>query len=372
MNLALFFPRNISLAVWVEQGLLDREDLIYKEHLRTKTFKKIFWLTYGKDDLQYRQLIPRGVTTISMPRFFAFPFGGNLYSFLLPFIQHRVLKKCDVYKTDQMDGCWAAVIARFLYRKPLLVRTGFPLRIFMRRKGSRFKETIAMIMEKIAYSFCDFAIVSSREAKEFIERKYLLSSEKIQIAYNYIDPSLFAPRNSRRIKDVLLFVGRLEPQKNLVNLVKAASILRMGVDIIGGGSLKGRLQALANEYQVKVRFIGRVPNKELPSIYNSYQYFVLPSLYEGMPKTLIEAMACGCVCIGTNVMGTNEVLKDGINGFLAKGVDAESLAAAVRSAMQSDKEKIVSKALRAVSDSFSLDTFQEKEAAIFRRLMKDA
>lgn len=371
MKLALFFPRNVSLAVWVEQGLLDREELIYKEHLRAKTFKKIFWLTYGKDDLQYRQLVPQGVTIIPMPRFFAFPFGGNLYTFLLPFVQHRVLKKCDVYKTDQMDGCWAAVIAMFLYRKPLLVRTGFPLRIFMRRKGSRFKEIIAVIMERIAYSFCDFAIVSSREAKEFIEREYPLSSEKIQILYNYIDMSLFAPRKSRRTKDVLLFVGRLEPQKNLVNLVKAASILRMGVDIIGSGTLKDRLQALANEYQVKVRFMAQVPNKELPDVYNSYQYFILPSLYEGMPKTLIEAMACGCVCIGTDVMGIREVLKDGINGFLAKGVDADSITASVRSAMQSDKEKIVAEALRTVSESFSLDRFQEKEADIFRRLVKD-
>lgn len=371
MNLALFFSRNIPLSVWAEQGLMDREKLLYNEHLRKGTFKEIYWLTYGVDDRQYRNLVPQGVIIVSMPGIFSFPQGGNLYSFLLPFVQRRVLKKCDVYKTDQMDGCWTAVLARLLYRKPLVVRTGFPLSIFMRNKGSLIKEKAARIMERVAYTFCDFAVVSSREAREFIAREYPLSREKIQVLYNYINLDLFVPRKGERNDRVLLFVGRIEPQKNLENLVRAASELGLGLDIYGSGTQQDRLQALADEKGVRISFRGRVPNRDLPDIYNAYRYYVQPSLYEGMPKTMLEAMACGCICIGTDVMGINEVLKDGVNGFVARGVDAGSIAAAVRSAMESDKKKIISEALRTVAESFSLEMFQEKEADIFRSLVAD-
>lgn len=371
MNLALFFSRNISLAIWVELGLFDREQMIYQRHLYQQTFERIYWFTYGPDDLKYLPLVPTGVVIVPMPKFFSFPLGNNLYSLLMPFVQRDRLKQCQVYKTDQMDGSWAAVIARFLFHKPLMIRTGFPLSLFMHRKGRRFKELVARCMESVAYRLCDVATVSSLEAKEFIAGRYRVPDEKIHVMYNYIDTEIFHPRGWAREEKTLLFVGRIEPQKNLTNLVRAAATLGLGLDIYGRGSQKEELVALASALGVSLRFMGQIANNQLAEVYNSYRYFILSSLYEGMPKTLLEAMACGCICIGSCAMGIKEVIRDADNGFLAYGFAAADLVQAIQRAQASNHEVVSIRGVETIAETFSLDLLQRREAQIFMTLMKE-
>jgi glycosyltransferase involved in cell wall biosynthesis len=115
----------------------------------------------------------------------------------------------------------------------------------------------------------------------------------------------------------------------------------------------------------RVNFMGVVPNDELPSILNHYHYYILPSFYEGMPKTLLEAMACGLVCIGTNIEGTNEVIEDGVNGYLAHQTNVESLSKAIKKAMQLPHHSITEEGIRKIRDNFSLETAVERENTLF-------
>src|SRR3972149_402807 len=81
----------------------------------------------------------------------------------------------------------------------------------------------------------------------------------------------------------------------------------------------GPAPGISKAAAASVRFMGSISNEELPPVLNRYRFFALPSVREGMPKALIEAMACGLVCIGTDVEGINEIIRDGENGFLAGG-----------------------------------------------------
>ena len=71
--------------------------------------------------------------------------------------------------------------------------------------------------------------------------------------------------------------------------------------------------------------MGVIENNRVPEILNNYKYYILASEYEGMPKTLLEAMACGLVCIGTNVEGINEIIKDKTTGYLSRSTNWEDI-----------------------------------------------
>jgi glycosyltransferase involved in cell wall biosynthesis len=114
--------------------------------------------------------------------------------------------------------------------------------------------------------------------------------------------------------------------------------------------------------------MGVVPNSELPAVLNRYRWYILPSLHEGMPKTLLEAMACGLVCIGTDVDGINQIIEDGVNGYLAEGTQADALVEVIKRATQLPRDSVTAEGIRRVRNSFSLETVAEREKEIIANL----
>ena len=132
MNLLLFFTRGVSLELWEKQGLFDREKLIYEEHLKKKNFKKIFWLTYGHNDLilskklKKAKRLHKSIYIIEMPRLFSFSkIGIYIYSLIVPLLYPKIFKNIDLIKTNQIDGAWGAVILKWVYKIPLVARIGY-------------------------------------------------------------------------------------------------------------------------------------------------------------------------------------------------------------------------------------------------------
>ena len=191
---------------------------------------------------------------------------------------------------------------------------------------------------------------------------------KITVVPNYIDITKFHPIVSKKYADRLIFVGRLNKQKNLFGLIDAVSKANVVLDIFGDGELKEKLKLYAIKNGVTVNFMGIVPNSELPQTLNHYRYFIIPSFYEGMPKALLEAMACGLVCIGTDVLGINEVIDDNINGFLSKGIDAMSIYDSIALATESNHEKLNSiseSAFKLIKKDYSLEAIVSIEKETF-------
>ena len=101
--------------------------------------------------------------------------------------------------------------------------------------------------------------------------------------------------------------------KFLINSLENSDI---SVDIIGDGDQKIELKAYAKKLNVKINFLGRKPNNKIPKILNKYSVYVICSKIEGNVKTLLEAMACELICIGSNVEGINNIISNKKNGFL--------------------------------------------------------
>ena len=377
--LGVFFTRGVSLKQWLDSGLYDREVLIYQEHLRAGLFERIYWFTYGGTDLAVaNQLMEAGrlsrqIHIVQRPSWIGC-FGratSAVYTLLMPLLAARFLRKCDVFKTNQMDGAIAAVISAAVLRRPLYVRTGYTLSLFVDRihANNPLRRRLAWLTEYIALSQCSAFSVSSHFDLEYVAKRYALAGRLPFVVGNYIDTEAFSPRAEIEKLDRLLFVGRLSPQKNLDAAIAACAEARIGLDIVGGGPDKKMLEDAVSATGADVGWLGVVPNEQLPELLNGYRYFILPSIWEGMPKALLEAMAAGLVCIGTDTTGINEVIVDGVTGYLSSGPSAQELARAIRRAIEGDDEQISSAATDLVIQNYSLAAIATKESEIFKTLL---
>ena len=380
MVLALFFTRNVSLELWIKLGLFEREKLIYEEHLRQGNLTKVYWLTYGCNDTKIsnklisEEKLNSKIVVIGMPKIMNIPKIGNyIYSILMPFIYPRILLSADLYKTNQMDGSWSAVLSKLLYRKVLVLRTGYcASQLACSKSANNVKCIWFKVVEKCVYKFCDLAVVSSNHNNDYIKEKYGLDDNETSVLSNYIDLDLFQPNNTvEKVEDRVLYVGRLNKEKNLFNLIEALSQTEYGLDIYGEGVfIANKLRTFALKHNVSVNFFGVLPNDQIALVYSSYYYYVLPSFHEGMPKTLIEAMASGCFCIGTDVPGINEILIDGVNGILSKDTSSRSIyKALIRAFGFKNKHLIIQNSVAMAEQKYDIKSITRAEFMLIEELI---
>jgi glycosyltransferase involved in cell wall biosynthesis len=129
-------------------------------------------------------------------------------------------------------------------------------------------------------------------------------------------------------------VARLDPQKGLGDLLEAAARVPDASFVVAGdGPDRERLGETARSLGLhdRVCFLGH--RDDVPDLLRSCDVFVLPSLYEGFPLSVLEAMAAGKPVIATAVGGTPEAVSDGETGFLVPPGDPSALAAAIRAVL---------------------------------------
>ena len=124
---------------------------------------------------------------------------------------------------------------------------------------------------------------------------------------------------------IIIFVGALRPVKGVRYLIEAMKVIidenrTTKLFIIGDGVERESLERLVEKLGLgdHVNFIGKVPNERVPEYMIASDVFVLPSLSEGFPVTILEAMASGLPIVATNVGGLPEIIKENENGFLVK------------------------------------------------------
>lgn len=358
--IAVFFTHGVSLELWDKRGMFSREVRFYQELARE--IGEVWFFTYGKHDARYQNQL--GARIRLFPK--CLPIPNLLYGLLLPFLYWKQIARADMLRIHQMAGSIPALIARSLFRKPLIVRCGYQWSIFLKRQNSSaIKQRIVKLIESTSYHCADSIVLATKEDADYVSTSYAIPKLKSNIIPNYVDTNLFKPIELEKEKNSVCFVGRLEAQKNLVNLIKAAQGTESNLIFYGEGSLRDELQRLARELGVCTSFRGRIQNDELPKALNACEIFILPSLHEGNPKALLEAMSCGLPVIGTNVEGINSIIRDNENGMLC-GIEPDSIQSAIKR-LSSDtnlRDALGKSARETIVAGYSLQSAIEKEKRV--------
>jgi glycosyltransferase involved in cell wall biosynthesis len=175
-----------------------------------------------------------------------------------------------------------------------------------------------------------------------LAKDFGIDEDKIEYVPLGIDTRQHRPGEQDRIKSerglqdkiVILYVGQLIERKGIKHLLKALALVdpallrKCRVAIVGNGPERGRLEWLAGKLGLSeyITFTGKVSDEELLDWYAAADIFVLPSLSEGRPTVINEAMASECAVIASDVSGIPEQVTDGRNGFLVPPADPVALA----------------------------------------------
>jgi len=293
-----------------------------------------------------------------------------LHSILLPVKLRRSICKSDILKTNQMKGSWVVLLSKVLYGKKMILRCGFDYDLNARLRA-RGRSLIWMIgiLSRLSYRYSDRINLTTQRMADRAASRFGADTNKIAVVPNFIDTSRFEPLNLKKNGKVL-YVGRLIQQKNVHCLLDSIALTQYELDIIGQGSLRGELEEYARSRKIRANFLGTYPNGELPAIINEYPVYVLSSLHEGHPKSLLEAMACGLAVIGTDVPGIREVIQHGKNGLLCKA-EPTSIARAISDLMASEEQRfeLGHSARRFAVANLNCDLIADREYRIYSTLV---
>lgn len=165
--------------------------------------------------------------------------------------------------------------------------------------------------------------------------KYGCPPEKIRIIPNAVDINRFKPRSIRR-ENLVVWVGRFVPEKDLDTLVKAIAIVAkrfkdVEVCMVGDGPLKNEIIRLVHVSGLTTHFnfTGSLGLAQVADILGTASIFVLPSLKEGMPNSLLEAMASGLAVVGSDISGIKALVTHDKNGLLVPPKNCHALSKAI-------------------------------------------
>jgi len=326
-HLVLFLEYASTLEIYDKVGVLDRELALYRRLAgRLGRITIVTW-SRGPDAAYRARLGEIGLVFNergwSWPVWMAWLFAAFPYLFAGP---------CIV-KTNQMSGAQHIRKLAWRARAPMIARCGYPWSIFCEREYGRDdpRTRQALRTERAAFRGAAHVVGSTPEIWHLAVDTHGVAPANCSVVPNYVDTDLLRPAASPRAaagRPNVLFLGRLEAQKNPLALIEAMNGLDASLTVVGEGSLRAETAALAAARGVDVRFLGNVPHGELPAVFAAADAFVLPSLFEGHPKALLEAMACGLPVVGADVPGIREVLQDAKTGLLC-GTDAGSIRTAL-------------------------------------------
>lgn len=213
----------------------------------------------------------------------------------------------------------------------------------------------------------------------------LLDGQRVESIPNPIDTKVFRQRDREESrqrlqlpsdKRLILFVAQrvTNANKGIQYLIDAChQLANMYPDMInttGMLLLGGHAEELENHFPFPVYPLGYVSDdKNIVDVYNAADVFVMPSLSENLPNTIMEAMACGVPCVGFKVGGIPEMIVHQKTGYVARYRDSSDLADGIRWALDADRAALCSQALRKVSHEYSQSAVAQRYIEVYNEAM---
>ena len=286
-----------------------------------------------------------------------------------PTIVHNFLLTASLY------GRFAAMLARV----PIVI--GTEVNIYERKQASH------RAAERWLMRHTDAVVASAESVRDFYIDQIAADPDKVVVIYNAVDwsqlDSTVARHEFRRQfgipadAPVAGIIARLTEQKaHRVLLDAIASNLELGrlhLLVIGDGELRASLEQQSEKLGLtgRVHFAGA--RRDLGNVLGAIDVFVMPSLWEGLPLSLVLAMGAGLPVIASRVAGIPEVVRHGETGLLVAPGDAGDLATTlVRLSTDAPLRSQLGSAAKAfVKPRFGIDGYIASMTALYRRLLAD-
>lgn len=323
---------------------------------------------------------------ISVPRWNLGTGIGNIFSYIL--YQFGLAKALFLYRR-QCDVVFFHIGGALLILPLLCCKIcGIPTAVFVTGsiKQSYLSQTskgfanrvigkVICFIERICYTLteCVIALSTNMLYSGCIDA----DSQKVRVAnLNYIDPEKFQRVKSFYERSIdLIFVGRFEKVKAIDNFVYSLPFIfekfpNLKVELVGDGSLKKKLEDFVKSHGLteRVNFCGWIDHIYLPDKLNDARFLVMPSESEGLPKTLLEAMACGVIPIVTAVGGIPDIVEDETTGFTLKENSPRHIAENVVGALNHlDIEQISQEGAYLIKKEFNYD----KTVEVYKQIIEE-
>jgi glycosyltransferase involved in cell wall biosynthesis len=234
------------------------------------------------------------------------------------------------------------------------------------------------IYERFAARLATAVITVSQEDRNLARRYGITVPGGISVVHNGMPDDARRRDHNRTGEPVrLLMVGRHVPQKDHPTLFRALTKLRdkaWTIDLIGTGPDEGKNRAMARELGLaeRVRFLGYRP--DVPDLMAQTDINVLITRWEGLPRSIIEAMRAELPTVASDVGGNRELVADDRTGYLAPRGDADAVAHRLASLIGDPRKRQVlgANARRSFEQSFTFATMFDNTMAVYRRILETA
>jgi len=246
---------------------------------------------------------------------------------------------------------------------------------------------------RMAAEHASAIITPSASAKRDLVRTYGISHDRVHVVHEAAAPEFHPVTDPLTLADVrrrhalperfVLYVGAIEPRKNLPRLLDAFAERHHRGDLphhlvcVGPyGWLSRDIGARVESLGIAgvVHFAGYVPFADLPAIYSLADMFVFPSLYEGFGLPVVEAMACGTPVVATTAGALREIVEDGVTGVLVPAGAVEPLARAIKALLEDPERcRMMGEAgARRVQQRFSWQRTADETLALYEEVLAAA
>lgn len=288
------------------------------------------------------------------PRYFMIPkVGRSLYGVYLFLSLYRKVKFIQkVFNFDVAYVPWVypdGVACQWIcsrLKKPIIIAAlGSDINMYLRYYFRR-----SMIVRALNHADGVVAVSNSLKSKMVMCG---VSQKLVNVIPNGVNDALFNVKDKLKCRvtlgldpasKIILFAGNLVPVKGIQYLIDAFLALQenvagMKLVIVGDGPLKNELISSSRKIGNSIVFVGRQPHHLMPLWMNACDIFCLPSINEGCPNVLLEAMACGAYIVASNVGGIPDIVDSDATGILVPPGEAGLL----RQALERALSKVVSK-----------------------------
>jgi len=298
---------------------------------------------------------------------------------------YKLFKEEDftIIHTHSSKAGLLARLAAVLNKTPIVIHTihGFAFNDFM----NGLKKNFFIYLEKLLAKWTDVLITVSNLNKKKIIDLNIAHENKIKNIYSGIDLSLFTNKSNDEFRkelnlenDHLLLgsVGRLSNQKDPITMIEAFGIIskpfpNAHLALVGDGELKGKILEKIDQLKLNDR-IHLTGNKNNPwSVYHSMDLFIMSSIYEGLGRSITEALSCGVPVVCTDVEGVPEIVRDNITGILVRPKDSNKLADAIIRTLNDMEtaKKMAEEGRRFVNDNFDVNKMVNDIDSLYNTLL---